>query len=44
MSWGYWYGPDLGDLPKPREKQRDLAEWIEVKPRVWERRMREWPR
>ncbi|MEE9472829.1 MAG: hypothetical protein V3V82_02480, partial [Acidimicrobiia bacterium] len=40
--WGYWFDPDPADSPEPREKQLEPAEWVEVAPRVWERRVREW--
>jgi hypothetical protein len=42
LSWGYWFDPDLAELPEPREKQLELAEWLEVGPRLWERSVREW--
>ena len=30
------------DLWRKREKQMELAEWEEVAPRKWERKMRSW--
>ena len=31
-----------GDVARPREVQAALADWVEVEPRRWERKMREW--
>ena len=39
---GYWFDSDLAEEPKPRETQLELAEWVQVEPRRWERRVREW--
>ncbi len=41
MAWGYWFDVDMGKEPEPREIQTELAEWVEVEPRRWVRRMRE---
>ena len=29
-------------IPRPREIQTELAEWVEVAPRCWERKLRQW--
>ena len=42
MSWGHWFDPDLADLPQPRKRQLELAEWVEAAPGAWQRRVKEW--
>ena len=33
-----------GDITRKVEKQSELAEWVQVRPRCWERRVKEWNR
>ena len=42
MYYERWIELRNGDVVVRRENQTELAEWVEVAPRVWERRMREW--
>jgi len=39
---GYWFDSDWAAVPEPREVQTALAEWVEVEPRTWVRRVKEW--
>ena len=39
---GYWFDRGVDVLEKTRETQLELAEWVEVGPRRWGRRMKDW--
>ena len=42
MVIGYWLDVDVGEEPQFREVQLELAQWVQVAPRAWERGVREW--
>ena len=39
---GEWCDLDWGREPEPREVQTRLAEWVEVAPKRWLRKVRKW--
>ena len=42
MYYERYFKQPSGNVTRKVEKQTELAEWVQVGPRVWERRMREW--